>query len=241
MSDTHEKETPDAIMKKIADIKARQKATTSQGEAEACIAAISRLMLRYNLSEQEIDLAEHRTKEPETAVFDEGPTDYWRKTLLTTIAYTSFTRVAFSEESRKVLIVGERHNIIATMDLYKYALETIERLVEQTQDRPRLSFGYAHQTNTYRWRNSFRMGVADGIVAKLMEQFEDDIDESDKTSALATIKGSWLDDFLERKMPNMRTETAGPNGGNPDVHPDAYSEGVTRGLFEVNLDRQLPG
>lgn len=162
-------------------------------EAEAAAAALSRLLLKYNLSMADLD--ESQAGDPgadavgseEYAVANSAP---WRHYLLHALAQSHFCRAVRYPGTNRAILVGHPHNLAAVKELYRWLSIAIERLAgeawEELRDRDAAKLLLDPASGHRRfagaraalpgasarrgWTAAFRTGAVDGLWRRLIDE-----------------------------------------------------------------------
>lgn len=110
-----------AILSKLEQVRTLRDRATTQGEAEAAAAALTRLLTKYNLSMAEFEM---RTKSERAEghgmirdFIDMANSAPWRSDLLNVIAMHNGCRAIFGL-GKKAIMVGTKQNIALIEDIY---------------------------------------------------------------------------------------------------------------------------
>lgn len=224
-----------AVLDKVAKLKALQDQPGTVEEAAAAASAIQRLMTRYNLSEAQI----HNATRDDSEGFDQSHytitgRDQWRLGLLNEIAKANFARTIYVKgvgRTYGVTVFGRQHNIDASISLYEYLYPTFERLATEgwtraKRDNPRLE----NTTNSRGWKNGFYWGAVQAIKQRLADMNRQEAELSSDTG-LVVILDDAVDKAFAQAFPHTRSSR--PTHGQHGV-----AEGYQAGK-EVNLAKQL--
>ena len=214
------------IREKLAKLKNLQNGAGTQGEAMASAAAISRILLQYNLSMQDIPDIDGNGHKFEKETIDLDTTSlsvyHWRADLLGVIAeahFCKFVRI-MPYKGMKLSgyghLIGERANMEVVMSLYNYLKEEIRNL---TRNSWKIEAPYRTKKSETKWKSSFRLGC----VATLRDRFKamrKEFYTTDKSNALVIQKEKELQDAMKELLPgtsalarNTTMDMAGFAGG----------------------------
>ncbi len=183
----------DELLARLARIEALAERAGTLAEAEAAAAALSRLLLRHNLSLAEV--GEHRDRADAGGVtarehrLANGAA--WRHYLLHALAQTHLCR-AIRHKGDRATLVGHPHNLAVVTDLYRWLSAAIERLANRTwaarlerraaelllaappETQTRFADALAAATRDMpakrAWLTAFRTGAVDGIWRRLLDE-----------------------------------------------------------------------
>jgi hypothetical protein len=227
-----------SIMEKIAKLKGLAEQPGTADEAIAATEAIRRLMLRYNLTEEQVHRA-HR-QEGRTVYGKHfidlkvkwGSGHHWRFAIIHAMADYNFCKTVTARTDMysypRIWIVGQEHNAVFIEKMYDYLSEEFLRLCRLGYDN--LSpYGRMH---ILRWNDSFLKGCAAGLRSKLAEQRRTELDSAG--SALMVMVDADLEKAVTTYFPKLRKGESGK------VNPHAFEQGVAAGR-SVNLAKQIEG
>lgn len=180
------------LLAKLARIEALADRAGTLAEAEAAAAALSRLLLRHNLSLAEV--GERRERAPGNGVTAQehrlANGAAWRHYLLHALAQTHLCR-AIRHAGDRATIIGHPHNLAVVKDLYRWLSAAIERLARRAWEerierraaelllaappdaQPRFADAMtaARETPGKRaWLAAFRTGAVDGLWRRLLDE-----------------------------------------------------------------------
>lgn len=236
-SATHSDLAP--ILDKIARLKGLAERPGTPEEAAAATAAISRLMLRYNLSEMQVDAAGRNDRQGfDNTDYDLGASMMWRKNLMSRIARYSFCEAIFDHKGRGVHIVGERHNVQIVTGLFEYLTEAIMRLADEGWDA--LDSFEKSYNNARGWKHAFRTGAGQTVGERLEEQYRQHKAEAQaedsQTGALVIVKDKELAEAVRKFYPRLRNSSSRASFSNGS----GLAAGQAAGR-QINLASQIGG
>lgn len=194
-----------AILDKIARLKTLAERPGTPEEAAAAVAAIQRLMLRYNLSEAQVSTANRNEKHGFDSVrFDLGSTMSWRSHLMNAICNYTFCKAVFDHKGSKVNIIGEQHNIAIVTGLYDFLVGEVMRLADVGWNALTAEDRWGSTVRS--WKNAFRLGAGQTLGARLRDQFKEQAKAEDETAvnALVVVKNDALARAAREFFPNSR-------------------------------------
>jgi DNA-binding transcriptional MocR family regulator len=223
------------ILDKIARLKGLADRPGTPEEAAAALAAIQRLMLKHNLDQQQVDLADRNDERGfEKEPFDLGAAMNWRRTLLQAIAKYTFCDVVFNHSGRGAHIIGERHNIEIVKGMYDYLVGEVMRLADVGWND--LSATEQSFSKIRRWKNAFRIGAGATLRQRLQEQFDaqKQAEGEEAVNALVVVKDAALAQAVKDFFPKTRLSST--RSSLSDLH--GYEAGQLAGLG-INLASQI--
>ena len=145
------------ILDKLAKIKALSDRAGTLEEAQAATAALSRMLLRYNLTMEQVtvhlDGQHDRGFVRQDATIENGA--MWRAILLNSLARAHFCRCVRHGSNGTHSLFGQPHNIVVVKDLYSWLVDEVERLaktgwpVHLAADIDRITDRYTDPTGVY--------------------------------------------------------------------------------------------
>lgn len=228
------------VLKKLVDIKKLMDAAGSVGEAEAAAAAMQRLVLKHNVDAAELEALGQEEKEAyggmPVHLWPKGkPGVAWRVYVFTTIAHYNFcTFVRTHSTGGDGVLIGQASNQEAVMLMYEAAVENFLRLAP-------ICYKEAHAVQGWRiskpavWKNSFLLGVPQGLHLKFDLERKAEIQADSKTSALVLVKDADLEKAVDDHFGRgsiKKTETK-----IQVTDKDAYRKGVEKGRSYDTGDR----
>ena len=206
------------------------------GEAAAAAAKLQEILLKYNLEMEDVE--ENSPVPHDKYVRDElelgvtsGNMINWRRILLSGIARSLMCAAFGSKGTRKMVIVGQRHNIEIVRHFYDYLSSEISRLADVTWGKAR----NGTRENARSWKSSFYNGAVDIVVQRLEGKYQQVSNRDSHTQALVLRNERDLDDAVGHLIGRVRKNTVRQR------HSKAgYSRGVRAGK-RVNLDRPVGG
>ena len=208
MEQTNEK--LDKVMKQLRKLKALYEGATkinSEGEANNAARAIQRLLLQYNLTMEEVDGAEEKSKE---TVMHEKVSGYtyksiggeWENRLVYVICKWNFCRCFIYGSSYKVLlIVGKKENMEMVKWLRSFLSEHFVTFSKERFKEYKKTSEYAMRPISLdKYQRSYLMGCAAGLDAKLQEEHEKekkDVELSTKITALVVRNDQAVSEYVD--------------------------------------------
>lgn len=224
-----------AILDKIARLKTLAERPGTPEEAAAAVAAIQRLMLRYNLSEAQVSTANRNDQHGfDNVSFDLGSTMSWRSHLMNAICHYTFCKAVFDHKGAKVNIIGEQHNIAIVTGLYDFLVGEVMRLADVGWNALTVEDRWGSTVRS--WKNAFRLGAGQTLGTRLREQFKEQAQAEDETAvnALVVVKNGALARAAREFFPNARAS----NSKSSMSDQRGYQAGQIAGKG-INLARQI--
>lgn len=185
---------------KLEKIARLMEAAGTPGEAEAAAAAFQRLVMKMNLTAEDLkglgkdDGAEYVSQT--VIVAPEGKTGVtWRVYLLNAVARYNFCQaIRVGAHGGRMYLVGQRRNVEAVMSMYVTMGPVFERLAvaswhAEAAEARRLGWRAPHKV---RWTNSFLQGVPAGLIAKFKAERAEEEAADASVSALVVVKDAEL-------------------------------------------------
>jgi hypothetical protein len=214
------------VWERLSRIKTLADRAGTLAEAEAATAALSRLLLRYNLSLTDLDDA---TGDPErggvaSEEYAVANSATWRHYLLHALAQSHFCRAIRYPGTSRAILVGHPHNLSAVKELYRWLSVAIERLAsegwEEQRDRAAarllLDPGSGHRrfadaraalpgsSERRAWTSAFRTGAVDGLWRRLIDERAALQQETDPSRwALVPILDAEVQAFMDQHFASV--------------------------------------
>ncbi len=192
-----------------------------QAEAEEAARKAHALLLKYNLSMQDVSGEAPEVKEE---VYSDGyRRKKWRNALLTAIADVNFCAMVthcFGGGYYRYMLVGKEHNIQTAKWMGDYLVGVVERI--SRREIPKNAKA--------KYREDYRYGMAMGIARNLRDLKQQDA-AAPESRALVVTEGKLVEDHLKNTGVERKSLT-GPSKSN------AFLRGLVEGL-KVPLDTQI--
>lgn len=206
-------------------------------EAETYALKAQELLLQYNLSQADIieeekspiemvkvNIAEEVGGIPKT----EGP---WMISLYTTLGHYNLCRVIrYGNQSNfTVMIFGEQHNIDIVRYLHSQLVTKIKRLSTESWK----TYTGPEKRNTY--LRGYKVGVVQGIGAKLREQMEAQMAKYENMPGLVKVNDQAITDKIQSSLGRVRKSSGSRLSG---------QDGNSRGFMDgkgMNLNKGISG
>jgi hypothetical protein len=223
------------LRSKIEGIVARMDRAGSVHEAEACAAALQRVMLRHNLTQADIDAASGIMHEEYISKFVQlgearTPGLQWRINLAYVMAEMNFcVFIRCGVHGGVGWFVGQASNIDAVEVMFKATAETSDRLAptEWAEFQNSSEFYTYGRPKARAWKNSFQIGFVTGIRMKMRSEREKMAQELEAgvVSALVVVKDAELEQAVNEKLGKTTTHK-----GSAPTSASGFQRGVQRGL-----------
>ena len=236
-----QQEVPQKILDKIRKLLKLQqgaKEINSEGEAFAAAQAVQRLLTEYNLSLADVsDEDDEKQKIVETDDF--GYTsqygNYWKQSLMITIAHYNYTQVLGNGYKRKISLVGSEANVQICKELYDYLTKTFQRLAKKHLDEANAELNMQGKRYSAFGAKKFIRSYLEGACAGLEENYQQRQPTSEET-ALVVCHNEMINDFLSEKYHrDIKTTNIKCNS---DVNESALMQGYNDGK-SINLNSQI--
>ncbi len=206
------------------------------GEAAAAAAKLQEILLKYNLEMEDIDedspvsQDKYVKEEVELGVIS-GNMINWRRILLSGIARSLMCAAFGYQGTRKMVIVGQRHNIEIVRHFYDYLSSEIGRLADATWEKAR----NRTREHARSWKSSFYNGAVDIVIQRLEEKYQQVSKKDSHTQALVLKNERDLDDAVGNLIGRVRKNTVRQR-----YSEAGYNRGVRAGK-RVSLDHPVSG
>lgn len=201
------------VMRKISKLKALYegaKAINSEGEAANAAMLMQKLLVKYNLTLEDVGREVGKEQNPVLHEHTSGYTyksigGYWEQRLLYVICKWNFCRCyVWGGTYKNLIIVGRKENV----EIVKWLRDTLsERYVEFSKQHYKEYIKnlspWEKPMSKDKYQRSYLMGCAVGLDAKLTEEHErekkEDKDLSAKITALVVRNDTALSSYVEEK------------------------------------------
>ncbi|HEY9644050.1 MAG TPA: hypothetical protein V6C57_26395, partial [Coleofasciculaceae cyanobacterium] len=178
-----------ALLKKLLIMRERG----TEGEAANAAEKIQALTLRYGIQMHELQQAQDQ--QPDAGIEQhfipvDGNKQPWKGWIMNAITDNNFCKFYWDshynlqqgKKQQRMVITGKDHNILITIHLYEYLVETVERLADQACAVEKQKYrAYIQsfdpnwgtplpQPSWIAWRNDFKRGAAMRLRQRLAEQ-----------------------------------------------------------------------
>lgn len=144
---------------------------SNANEAQNAILAAQKLMAKYHISQEEVDDFLNENDKKTGEVVEEGAAnemnnDKWKRKLMITIAKNFRCDVYY--QNKKLMIVGEKEDILISKRIYLYAKEAILNSFKKF-----FKENYNYYIIDSSTRNKYKREYAYGFIKGLSEKFEE--------------------------------------------------------------------
>lgn len=220
--------------KKLENIRHLMEAAGTVGEAEAAATAMQRMILKHNLTAEDLEGLGKQEREGYEGLFirvapDRKPGIQWRLNLLYLLSEYSFCAfIRYGIHGATGMIVGQPSNQEAVRVMFQATVETVERLAEGEwyafRSRER-DWRNAGEPASMAWKNSFKIGFSVGLRQKLQMDRKAIAIEDVKVNALVLVKGAELETAVQQAVGKTTTHK-----GSAASNVNGYQRGVEKGL-----------
>lgn len=229
---------------KLEKIQALIEGAKSQGEAEAAAAAFQRLVLRHNLSAEDLNKLGQTEREPYGTIYvtvaKSGETGVtWKVYLLWSLANLHFVAaIRQGNHGATFQLIGQETNIEALRALFDTLVTVGERLAVEGYEAYVAETQKAYSQYSLRdlktlklivskvlWTNSFKLGFQKGIYTKLKNERTQEVKADENVSALVVVKDAELAQATEQLAGKTRNQKAKIR-----IHGDAHRAGYRAGM-----------
>ena len=236
----------DKVLKTLRQLKNMYegaKKINSEGEAAAAAAAIQRLLLKYNLSMEQVDMTEP-DKDP---ILKENVSGFtyksiggdWEMYLTSVLCRHNFCRCLQYGTIHKLVIVGKRENI----ETVKWLRDMLsERYVNfsKTKYKEYIESGeYYKPMSKDRYQRGYLKGCAAGLDAKLTEEEkkdkEQDVEFGAKVTALVVRNDAAIEEFIANEWGKLgKSRRSGTRASG--AFYEGYEEGKKTEIYKPIAD-----
>ncbi len=221
-----ERDQLDRVLQKIQKLLAL-KGSPVQAEAEAAAIMAHKLMMKYKVSIQDLEIEQEQIEESE--ITSGHRLKDWRRTIYDVTARTNFCRAVYSRYSGgyyrkdffRVRFVGKKAHIATATWMAVYLIGAIDRIAKQQIPRQ------AKQ----QYRREFRLGMAYTIAYNLSQMYhQEEIDP--ETRAVVVTEDKALHEYLDQLGGEEMVSVKAPRGSR------AFYRGLVAGE-QVQLSIQV--
>lgn len=230
------------LRSRLEKIRRLMEAAGTVGEAESAAAAFQRLILKHNLTEEDLKGLGEERSEAYGGLFirvapDRKPGIQWRLNLVYVLAEYSFCAfIRYGVHGATGVIVGQSSNQEAVKSMFQSTVETVDRLAEQDWYLFNNSYDWirAGKPTATGWKNSFKIGFAEGLRQKMRNERSSMAKELEAgvVSALVVVKDAELKEAVQRVVGKTTTHK-----GSAPTNRDGYQRGLERGLAHELRER----
>jgi hypothetical protein len=219
----------DSIINKIRRLLALT-ASPNQAEAEAAMAKAHELLLKYNLEMNDIGVEKSDIIEKEYMKGNKIRT--WKAQLITGVSRFNFCAIYYNRQydpdddrayytKRNKLytykIVGREHNLMASMVMIEYLIETIDRMAKRIEREH---------------RESYKNGMVDILNYRLEKIRNEEMASSNKCTDLIIVEDKDVQAYMDKlKLIEEKKKV-------PVISNNGYERGVIDGR-DISLNAQV--
>ncbi len=220
----------DNIISRIKKLIALSKSDNCE-EASSAAQKASDLLLKYNISRKDVEKKDFHVVED--FIEEKLKVRIWKTILLGAISSLNLCNIVintdYREKKTNLNIVGKEQNVIVTKELYKYLVDTIDRISKS-------------KSNMYNSKDSFKKGMSVRISERLSlikkERFKSSVEtysNIDRALIVAEYKNASIanNNFIDDNYGNI---------GIKKTRIKAYESSFNNGLKagnEINLNSQI--
>ena len=235
-------------LRKLTDLRDSAKALGNEGEANAAAAGISRLLLEYNLSEEDIPLTE---REENPVVMEEIPycSKYykgnWHERLVDILCENNLCRGLIRSVQKEgnvrrsrnsLLVVGRKKNVEVVLYLSDFLAFNFVRIGKNKYPAYKHDSVFVHgkyPESETRFMQSFLYGCLSGLYEQYNRLKQEIKRNQPSTTALAIRVEEEISDFLSTMKIGK-----GRDSKIPEINAEAYQQGYQTGE-SINLQSGL--
>lgn len=237
-------------MKKVLDTLQKLKAfyesakkNDSEGEVEAAAAQINKLLIKYNLTMEDIGEKKEESKiiKEEVNGMNYAMRGWWEVQLTNVLCrFNLCESFTYGKHYDRILIVGKKENV----ELVKWMKETFAKRyvaiskVRYKEYKKKIEEGiiYTHDVPTlHRYQRSYLMGVCDGLARKLQEiKDENERQYAQQVTALVVNNKAALQQFYQSEGMRFGKGYQMNVGSCSDARHKGYTDG-----YKANINRPV--
>jgi len=204
----------------------------NENEAEVALGKAQELLEKYNLTMEQVKLADDGTPPPELINQDiQVGSSKWRKYLLFYIARNNFCEVVLGGKSNAHLL-GRTPNVAAVLEMVNWIMPQLDRMATREAGKIK-SMAFDPETQRFRkvtneskraFRNDFLWGAVKRINERFKESREQRVAINPDTKALVTNLAIELSAFVTNEFPRLHK-----TGVKIRKYSSGYSSGYSAG------------
>lgn len=238
-------------LKKLKKLYEGAKKINSEGEAAAAASAIQRLLVEYNISMEEVDNSMYRDahKDDVNQKFESGYNyksigGQWEYRLAYVICKYNFCKCfQYGNSYKNLIIIGKPENLETVKWLKDMLAERFVEISNKKWKEYKQGIEYAlsrGKISKDRFQRSFLMGCVGGLDVKMKEISErdkkEDIDYSNKVTALTIRNNSDIDEFIANKYDKIKYRRTATASGTEEAKRMGYNEGKNTDIYKPVCD-----
>lgn len=237
-------------MKKVLDTLQKLKAfyesakkNDSEGEVEAAAAQINKLLIKYNLTMEDIEERKEESKiiKEEVSGMNYAMRGWWEVQLTNVLCrFNLCESFTYGRHYEQILIVGKKENV----ELVKWMKETFAKRyvaiskVRYKEYKKKIEEGIIYTDDVptlHRYQRSYLMGVCDGLARKLQEiKDENERQYAQQVTALVVNNKSALQQFYQSEGMRFGKRYTMNSGSCSDARHKGYTDG-----YKANVNRPV--
>lgn len=201
-------ETKETILTKITKLLSLA-SSDNVNEAENAAAKAQELLLKYNLTESDLNSFNDATKEVVVQVRTEGKTKYnrtaWYSILANTVADANLCRLLTSGSA--LIWIGKKTNIEVAQYIFENLVRDLQLICEKEWAIFNIQQIYTRPYNKVHgktWKNSFYHGANQSIRERLRKSLVELKEANSEITALVINNDVELDEYMDAKYPHLR-------------------------------------
>ena len=216
----------------------------NENEAEAALGKAQELLEKYNLTMEQVKLADDGTPPPELINQNiQVGSNKWRKYLLGYIARNNFCNIILGQ-SGNVSLLGRTPNVAAVIEMANWVMPQLDRMATEEASKIKgvyldpvtKTFVKVSNESKYGFRNDFLWGAIRRIDERFKESRQQRVDANPDTKALVINLGTELRAFVASNFPHLHK-----TGAKVRSRSNGYSTGYSaaNGVSLVGPSRHL--
>lgn len=204
----------------------------NENEAQSAILAAQRLMAKYHISQEDINDFINENENTDTEVIEEKAenemnNDKWKRRLMVTIAKNFRCDVYY--HGSKLVIVGEKEDILISKRIYLYAKQSILNSFKKFYKE-----NYEPYAVNSSMRNKYKREFAFGFINGLREKFE----EQKANSELSLVV---VNPNVKEYLNNINFTGVHRSRSSYITNNYCFEEGKRKGKSLADIDTQVEG
>jgi hypothetical protein len=209
----------------------------TDGERNAAAGMLNRLLLKHNISMQDIENMDTEESRVRVGRIDLKDSSDWREALVATIAEACMCRAVRYGAGNRVNLVGHDHNLVVARELIRWLEPAIEKAVDRAWLGIHEDFRENMTTPEWRerWYRAFHHGAVKGLHDAFVEARQRVEYEAGKRWGIVPEMEAEVERVLRKKFPTAATPGPKP----PMEILTSYFMGYEFGRSQNVGDRQM--
>lgn len=214
----NQSEETSRIVKKIKNALALAKGNKNENEAQAAMLAAQRMMLKYNLTMQDIPTEEQPKKEVTKDRIRINKVEWWHLKLACVID-ANFRTYSYYVKGHSVGFLGLKEDVEIASEVYKFAMAAIKGHATEYLKKTRDDFFYRSRSEAIAVKNDYIRGFLDGLRRKFADQVQSE------SFALVLVKDALVETAHKDANWKPGKERSYQRAGDKDAYDQGFIDG----------------